>query len=94
MALIAPIDNIFCRIPVVLESRRSAQRGGGGAHTLHPPPRSVHARLSFVGCFCGTLRHALFASLSFAALGTWLPMLTRAGHLGSSEYVKSDFTLG
>ena len=29
----------FYRIPVVLESRRSSQ--GGGAHPLHPPPRSA-----------------------------------------------------
>ena len=28
----------FCRIPVVLENRRSSQ---GGAHPLHPPPRSA-----------------------------------------------------
>ena len=37
-----PINHIvlffFCRIPVVLENRRS---GGGGAHPLHPPPRSA-----------------------------------------------------
>ena len=37
---------LFCRIPVVLENRRSCQGrggGGGGAHPLHPPPppRSV-----------------------------------------------------
>ena len=32
----------FCRIPVVLENRRSFQGGGGvGAHSLHPPPRSA-----------------------------------------------------
>ena len=30
----------FCRIPVVLENGRSS-RGGGGAHPLHPPPRSA-----------------------------------------------------
>ena len=40
----APVRNgvtdIFCRIPVVLESRRSSQ---GGAHPLHPPPRSAPA---------------------------------------------------
>ena len=29
----------FCRIPVVLENRRSSQ--GRGAHPLHPPPRSA-----------------------------------------------------
>ena len=28
------------RIPLVLENRRSSQ-GGGGAHPLHPPPRST-----------------------------------------------------
>ena len=28
----------FCRIPVVLENRRSSQ---GGVHPLHPPPRSA-----------------------------------------------------
>ena len=32
----------FCRIPVVLENHRSSQ-GGGGAHPLHPPPRSAPA---------------------------------------------------
>ena len=30
----------FCRIPVVLESRPVIS-GGGGAHPLHPPPRSA-----------------------------------------------------
>ena len=30
----------FCRIPVVLENRRSSQ-GSGGAHPLHPPPKSA-----------------------------------------------------
>ena len=30
--------SFFCRIPVVLENRRSSQ---GGAHPLHPPPRSA-----------------------------------------------------
>ena len=29
----------FCRIPVVLENRRSSQ--GGGAHPLYPPPGST-----------------------------------------------------
>ena len=36
-----PINHIvffFCRIPVVLENRRSSQ---GGVHPLHPPPRSA-----------------------------------------------------
>ena len=37
-----PINHkvFFCRIPVVLEKRRTS-RGGGGAHSLHPPPRSA-----------------------------------------------------
>ena len=37
-----PIIHIvfFCRIPVVLENRRSCQ-GAGGTHPLHPPPRSA-----------------------------------------------------
>ena len=34
----------FCRIPVVLENRRSSQ-GGGDAHPLHPPPGSAPASL-------------------------------------------------
>ena len=42
----APVRNgvtdFFCRIPVVLESCRSAG-GGGGAHPLNPPPRSAPA---------------------------------------------------
>ena len=40
----APIDHIvfcFCRIPVVLEFRRSSQGEGGVAHPLHPPHRSA-----------------------------------------------------
>ena len=32
--------SFFCRIPVVLENRRSSKRGGG-AHPLHSPPRSA-----------------------------------------------------
>ena len=44
-----PINQIvffFCRIPVVLENRKSSQggRGGGGAHPLDPPPRSAPDR--------------------------------------------------
>ena len=37
----------FRRIPVVLESRKSSQGGGGGevAHPLHPPPRSAPSTL-------------------------------------------------
>ena len=35
-----PHSFFFCRIPVVLENRRSSQ-GEGGAHPLHPPPRSA-----------------------------------------------------
>ena len=37
-----PHSFFFCRIPVVLENCRSS-RGGGGAHPLHPPPRSAPA---------------------------------------------------
>ena len=33
-------DFFFCRIPVVLKSRATSQ-GEGGAHPLHPPPRSA-----------------------------------------------------
>ena len=33
-----PHSFFFCRIPVVLENRRSSQ---GAAHPLHPPPRSA-----------------------------------------------------
>ena len=37
-------DGVFFRIPVVLESHWSSQEGGGGgAHPLHPPPRSAPA---------------------------------------------------
>ena len=35
-----PHSFFFCRIPVVLENHRSSQ-GGGGAHPLHPLPRST-----------------------------------------------------
>ena len=47
-----PINPIvfFCRIPVVLENRRSLSRVGGGVRPpppppLHPPPRSAPARI-------------------------------------------------
>ena len=42
-----PITHIvfFCRIPVVLENRRSS-REGGLAHPPHPPPRSAPALLT------------------------------------------------
>ena len=36
-----PHSFFFCRIPVVLENRRSSQPGGGVADSLHPPPRST-----------------------------------------------------
>ena len=39
--------SFFCRIPVVLENCRSCQRRGGGAHPLHPPPRSAPGREHF-----------------------------------------------
>ena len=41
--------SFFCRIPVVLESRRSSQGvvgGGGVEHPSHPPPRSATASAS------------------------------------------------
>ena len=56
-----PINHIFffCRIPVVLENRRSSQGGwgGGGAHPLHPPPRSAPA-LAVVSWCCRQMRSA------------------------------------
>ena len=36
-----PHSFFFCRIPVVLENRRSSRGEGGGAHPLHLPPRSA-----------------------------------------------------
>ena len=48
-----PINHIvqffFGRIPVVLENRWSSQGGGGGAHPLHPPPRSAPGHYPDVG---------------------------------------------
>ena len=41
---INPLVFFFCRIPVVLENRRSSR--GGGAHPQHPPPRSAPASFS------------------------------------------------
>ena len=37
-----PINHIvfFCRIPVVLENRRSSRGGGGGGPPPPPPPRT------------------------------------------------------
>ena len=46
--------SFFCRIPVVLENRRSSC--GGGAHPLHPPPRSA----------------PVYCSLRIFALNFWL----------------------
>ena len=47
-----PINHIvfFCRIPVVLENRRSSQEGAGGAHPLHPPPRSAAEYNYIISC--------------------------------------------
>ena len=47
-----PINHIvfFCRIPVVLENRRSSQGGGRGAHPLHPPPRSAPGLCGLLIC--------------------------------------------
>ena len=45
----------FCRIPVVLENRRSSQgRGGGNAHPLQPPPRSAPVNTLLI-CFSFSL---------------------------------------
>ena len=49
-------DSFFCRIPVVLENRRSSW-GWGGAHPLHPSPRSAPG---FVGNFFSRMGAALF----------------------------------
>ena len=38
----------FCRIPVVLEIAGHLREGGGGAHPLHPPPRSAPALKSMI----------------------------------------------
>ena len=48
-----PHSFFFGRIPVVLENRRSSRGGwgGGGAHPLHPPPRSAPA-LAVVSWCC------------------------------------------
>ena len=44
----------FCRIPVVLENRRSSRVGGGGAHPLHPPPDPPLCTRILVDCIaCG-----------------------------------------
>ena len=50
-----PINHIvffFSRIPVVLENRRSSR---GGAHPLHPPPRSA-PELAIIGLGFRTTR--------------------------------------
>ena len=46
----------FCRIPVVLENRRSSQGRGGGwnAHPLQPPPRSAPVNTLLI-CFSFSL---------------------------------------
>ena len=46
-----PHSFFFCRIPVVLENRRSSL--GGAAHPLYPPPRSGH-EYSNLFTFSGT----------------------------------------
>ena len=52
-----PINHVvfFCRIPVVLENRRSS-RGGGGCAPLHFPPRSAPD-------YCCSFKHAAAAFL-------------------------------
>ena len=44
----------FCRIPVVLENRRSSQGRGGNAHPLQPPPRSAPVNTLLI-CFSFSL---------------------------------------
>ena len=49
-----PINHIvfFCRIPVVLENQVISGWGGrGGAHPLHPPPKSVPEKVYGRGIF-------------------------------------------
>ena len=68
-----PINHIvffFCRIPVVLENRRSSQ-GRGGAHPLHPPLRSapaiiiVHSIHLFLSFYVGK-HHRVNLQFSFS----------------------------
>ena len=64
-----PLFFFFGRIPVVLENRRSSQ--GGGAHPLHPPPRSasetgVDLRLMLVLLFRATDLVIQYSILEFS----------------------------
>ena len=61
----------FCRIPVVLENRRSSQEEGGrGAHPLHPPPRSFPAfwlrDIKWSSCFGGIVVRGHVSEKSFS----------------------------
>ena len=56
-----PYSFFFGRIPVVLENRRLSRGWGGGAHPLHPPPRSAPGR-----------RHAGVHSNALKPAETWV----------------------
>ena len=72
-----PINHIvfFCRIPVVLENRRSSQGGRGGAHPLHPPPRSAPVWLFLVVIISGEWIKRIRRGKS-NNIGLILPVLT------------------
>ena len=65
-----PHSFFFCRIPVLLENRRSSQ-GRGGAHPLHPPLRSapaiiiVHSIHLFLSFYVGK-HHRVNLQFSFS----------------------------
>ena len=70
-----PINHIvfsfFCRIPVVLENGRSSQ---GGAHPLHPPPRSAPA----------------YTAISRKVVGQNVHATIPKGNMGYDQYTVPD----
>ena len=78
----------FCRIPVVLENRRSSW-GGGAAHPLHPPPRSAPGYDCLDECI-GVRSHHLQKTIRNSSKGiTALCPISKRGPLQGDAYVPS-----
>ena len=81
-----PINHIFffCRIPVVLENRRSSQGGRRGAHPLHPPPRSAPVIRYLKRALIEILQqvqNGIDSDCTFFRLENLIDLLLRSAHL-------------